>query len=109
MTVRAGEAVDLGVFELPAPRRWIETHGLVRRSGGRPVGQTSVFLKADPERFVATTLTDEQGRFTFTGYDGFSYQVSVQESRQAPVLAGPVSFVAAAGGDVVELVIREMP
>lgn len=73
--VGPGERVELEPFTFPAPLRAIAVRGTVVRPDSRVVPGLNIHLLTVEGRFITSTTTDREGRFTLQGLEGVRYQV----------------------------------
>ncbi len=112
VAVAAGEVVDVGTFNLPSPRRQVEIRGTIRHANGEAAAGVELQADHDVSGDSYSTSSDEQGRFTFTVYEGFEFRVWARESSRS---LNPIETVEAVevvptrdGGDV-ELILKDAP
>ena len=73
--VGPGERVELEPFTYPGPMRVIPIRGTAVRPNSQVAPDINIQLLTAEGRFVASTRTDREGRFTLQGMEGLRYQV----------------------------------
>ena len=87
VTVRAGDAIDLHDFVIPANISFVEIHGVVRETTGIAAAGARVFLagpNAGDHIVGEPAITDEFGQFVLSAAAGQLYRLFAERPRPGP-------------------------
>lgn len=114
VSLRAGERITLGDFQLPRELVYVAVSGVVTDAGGAPAATARVYLKGPAEAdyiLSEPAVTDASGRFVIAAVAGRGYRIFAERPRGEEPGAGADSsdltaFIARAGAAPFRLVLR---
>lgn len=112
-TIEVADAPVSGRFDFklpPEPRR-AKVTGIVLRADGKPLEQASVSISVLPNKSISddeeasSPRVDASGRFTWTAFSGFEYELSAATDGDRPMHSAEVRFTLDGTTESVVLVI----